>query len=75
MEWYFQSVHYINKYLGVFLNDLQKDGILDNTVVMLYGDHEEIHKYKKQKLSLTSTNPCKGLITPCICIPLIAIAE
>lgn len=42
---YFQSVHYTDKYLGVFLDSLQKDGILDNTVVVLYGDHEGIHKY------------------------------
>lgn len=42
---YFQSIHYTDKHLGVFLNSLQKDGILDNTVVVLYGDHEGIHKY------------------------------
>jgi phosphoglycerol transferase MdoB-like AlkP superfamily enzyme len=42
---YFQSIHYTDKYLGVFLDSLQKDGILDNTVVVLYGDHEGIHKY------------------------------
>jgi lipoteichoic acid synthase len=42
---YLQSVHYTDKHLGVFLDSLQKDGILDNTVVVLYGDHEGIHKY------------------------------
>jgi lipoteichoic acid synthase len=42
---YFQSVHYTDKYLGIFLDSLQKDGILDNTVVVIYGDHEGIHKY------------------------------
>lgn len=42
---YFQSIHYTDKQLGVFLDSLQRDGILDNTVVVLYGDHEGIHKY------------------------------
>jgi Phosphoglycerol transferase and related proteins, alkaline phosphatase superfamily len=42
---YFQSVRYTDKYLGIFLDNLQKDGILDNTVVVIYGDHEGIHKY------------------------------
>lgn len=47
---YFQSVRYTDKYLGIFLDNLQKDGILDNTVVVLYGDHEGIHKYFPDKL-------------------------
>lgn len=42
---YLQSVRYTDKHLGIFLDNLQKDGILDNTVVVLYGDHEGIHKY------------------------------
>ena len=42
---YFQSVHYMDRHLGAFLEGLEKDGILDNTVVVLYGDHEGIHKY------------------------------
>lgn len=42
---YFQSIHYADKYLGVFLDSLEKDGVLDNTVAVLYGDHEGIHKY------------------------------
>ncbi len=45
LEGYFQSIHYTDKQLGILLDSLQRDGILDNTVVVLYGDHEGIHKY------------------------------
>lgn len=42
---YLQSIHYTDKHLGAFLDGLEKDGVLDNTVVVMYGDHEGIHKY------------------------------
>lgn len=42
---YLQSAHYTDKQIGIFLDKLQKDGILDNSVVVIYGDHEGIHKY------------------------------
>ena len=48
---YLQSIHYMDKHLGIFLDSLQKDGILDNTVVVLYGDHEGIHKYFPDSLN------------------------
>ena len=42
---YLQSIHYTDKHLGQFLDSLENDGVLDNTVVVMYGDHEGIHKY------------------------------
>ncbi|MCX7745701.1 MAG: LTA synthase family protein [Clostridia bacterium] len=42
---YFQSVHYVDKHLGIFLDNLKKGGILDNTLVVITGDHEGVHKY------------------------------
>lgn len=42
---YFQSIHYTDEQIGNFLDTLQKDGVLDNTVVGIYGDHEGPHKY------------------------------
>lgn len=47
---YFQSIHYTDKYLGKFLDTLDKDGILDNTVVVLYGDHCGVHKYYQDEV-------------------------
>lgn len=48
---YFQSVHYTDKQIGIFLDSLDKEGLLDNTVVVIYGDHGGIHKYYNDELS------------------------
>lgn len=38
-ESYIQSVHYTDKAIGMFIQGLSEQGILENTVVMIYGDH------------------------------------
>lgn len=45
MGGYFQSIHYVDKHLGLFLDKLESKGMLENTVVAIYGDHTGIHKY------------------------------
>ena len=42
---YFESVHYTDKQIEMFFNMLQEEGLLDNTVVVIYGDHTGVHKY------------------------------
>jgi len=37
---YLTSVHYADQALGEFINSLDEEGILDNTVIVLYGDHD-----------------------------------
>lgn len=37
---YFKSVHYADYALGVFLEELEKNNLLENTVIVLYGDHD-----------------------------------
>ena len=37
---YFKSVHYADEALGQLLKDLDKEGLLDNTVIVIYGDHD-----------------------------------
>lgn len=37
---YFRSLHYSDQALEQFMNDLDSAGILDNTVVVIYGDHD-----------------------------------
>ena len=37
---YFRSVHYMDQALEQFINDLDKEGILDDTVIVIYGDHD-----------------------------------
>ena len=37
---YLKSVHYADYALGVFLEELEKEGLLENTVIIFYGDHD-----------------------------------
>lgn len=47
---YFESIHYTDKQIGIFLDNLDKEGLLDNTVVAIVGDHTGVHKYYNDKL-------------------------
>jgi phosphoglycerol transferase MdoB-like AlkP superfamily enzyme len=47
---YLQSVRYADKHIGKLIEGLEEAGILDNTVVVIYGDHTGVHKYYKSKL-------------------------
>lgn len=44
---YFKSVHYADQAIGQLLSDMDKEGLLDNTVVVIYGDHDA--KIKKSE--------------------------
>lgn len=37
---YFKSVHYADEAIGEFVNELDSEGLLDNTVLVIYGDHD-----------------------------------
>lgn len=39
---YIQSVHYTDEAIGQFYNDLKARGMLENTVIIIYGDHHGI---------------------------------
>ncbi|HWI63247.1 MAG TPA: LTA synthase family protein [Symbiobacteriaceae bacterium] len=41
---YLHAVHYTDKAIGVLLDRLKADGALDNSVIMLYGDHAGIFR-------------------------------
>lgn len=45
MGGYYQCFHYTDAQIGNFIDSLDKKGLLDNTVVVIYGDHTSIHKY------------------------------
>ena len=44
---YFKSVHYADEAIGEFINGLDEAGLLENTVVVIYGDHDA--KLKKSE--------------------------
>lgn len=37
---YFKSIHYADSALGEFINELDEAGLLENTIIVLYGDHD-----------------------------------
>ena len=37
---YLQSVHYMDSAIGNFIDEMDKNGLLDNTVIVIYGDHD-----------------------------------
>lgn len=42
---YLQTINYTDKCFGEFYDKLDKNGLLKDTVIVIYGDHEGIHKY------------------------------
>ena len=42
---YFQAIHYTDKQIGLFMDSLKANNLLDNSVIVLYGDHTGVHKY------------------------------
>lgn len=42
---YLQCIHYLDTCIGQFVEGLDAAGYLDNTAIVIYGDHEGIHKY------------------------------
>ncbi|MDF9867750.1 lipoteichoic acid synthase [Bacilli bacterium PM5-3] len=47
---YFQSIRYTDEAIKLFIEKLDKSGILDNTMIVIYGDHEGIHKYNNNSV-------------------------
>jgi phosphoglycerol transferase MdoB-like AlkP superfamily enzyme len=47
---YFESIHYTDAQIKMFFEKLDKSGILDNTVVVMYGDHTGVHKYYNNEI-------------------------
>jgi phosphoglycerol transferase MdoB-like AlkP superfamily enzyme len=39
---YLQAIHYTDKQIGRFIEELKKEGLYDNTVIVIYGDHYAI---------------------------------
>ncbi|MEF9951391.1 MAG: LTA synthase family protein [Clostridium sp.] len=51
---YIESINYTDNAVGEFIKDLETSNLLDNSVVVIYGDHEGPHKYFKD--DFTSVN-------------------
>jgi phosphoglycerol transferase MdoB-like AlkP superfamily enzyme len=42
---YLQIINYVDNLIGEFIDNLDKEGMLDNTTILIMGDHNGIHKY------------------------------
>lgn len=51
---YFQSVHYTDAAIAEFLNKLDSKGLLDNTTIVITGDHTGVHKYYNHSINSLS---------------------
>lgn len=40
MGYYLKTVNYMDNALGKFINDLDENGLLENTIIVIYGDHD-----------------------------------
>lgn len=47
---YFQSIRYTDEAIKLFLEELEKDNLLENTIVMIYGDHTGVHKFYEEEM-------------------------
>jgi lipoteichoic acid synthase len=47
---YFQSIRYTDREIGRFLEELDRNQLLDNTVIVIYGDHTGVHKYYNDEI-------------------------
>lgn len=56
MGGYFESVKYSDAAIGTLLEMLKTEGLLDNTVVVIEGDHTGVHKYYNHSIDNLS-NP------------------
>lgn len=55
---YFQSLRYTDRHVGLLLEGLQKDGLLQDTVVVVEGDHGGMHKFYRDELeAMTPQEP------------------
>ena len=68
---YFKSVHYADEALGLLVDELDKAGILDNTIIVIYGDHDariSLSNYRRlfnydYKTDSTKENTEEGYVT------------
>lgn len=60
---YLKAIHYTDVQLGMFLDKLDSEGILKDSVVVLYGDHYAIPRNHEKELSqfLNKTSPMSDI--------------
>ena len=47
---YYQAIHYTDGAIGEFIAELERNNDLDDTIIVIYGDHEGLHKYNSNEV-------------------------
>ena len=68
---YFESIHYTDKQIGNFLDLLDKEGLLENSVIAIMGDHTGVHKYYDNSINQLSNKEPWYLNTGNPVVPLV----
>lgn len=55
MGGYLESVHYTDEQIGNFLTELEKAGLLQNSIIAIVGDHTGVHKYYQSSIDSLKT--------------------
>ena len=56
---YLQTVHYFDTVFGEFLTRLEADGLLDQSVLVVYGDHA-VRRYRPETEIRSAPHSCAG---------------
>lgn len=51
---YILSIHYLDEQIGMFIEDLKREGLYENTIVNIYGDHSAISYGKNENEKMMS---------------------
>lgn len=47
---YYQTISYVDTWLGYFIKELESSNVMKDTAIVIYGDHEGIHKYYPKQI-------------------------
>ena len=61
---YFKSVHYADEAIGELIQELDENGLLDNTIIVIYGDHDAKLKQSEYKRFYENEHIDEVLIDP-----------
>ncbi len=61
---YLQAMHYVDEQIGALLAGMEQRGLLENTLIMVVGDHGGIHKYYPHYVSGLGEDICEDWFLP-----------